>query len=221
MSASSMFEAIVVHEPDTPPTLLVLLFHGVGAQPQDLVPLGQALAAQWPTAGIVSVQSPDPSNLGRGWQWFSVAGVTEANRPARVAATLPRFIETVQHWQRQTGLDAASTILVGFSQGAIMALESTQQPQPLAATVVAIGGRFAQSPRSAPDRTCIHLMHGDADPVMPLQLALDAQRWLQALDAQVTLDVFAGLGHGIDQRVLDAMIRRLQGELLAPRGLTD
>jgi phospholipase/carboxylesterase len=216
-----MFEAIVVHEPDTPPTLLVLLFHGVGAQPQDLVPLGQALAAQCPTACIVSVQSPDPSNLGRGWQWFSVAGVTEANRPARVAATLPRFVETVQHWQQQTGLDAASTILVGFSQGAIMALGSTQQPQPLAATVVAIGGRFAQSPRSAPDRTCIHLMHGDADPVMPLQLALDAQRWLQALDAQVTLDVFAGLGHGIDQRVLDAMIRRLQGELLAPRGLTD
>ncbi|MDP2017147.1 esterase [Hydrogenophaga sp.] len=218
MSKTTMFEAILVHRPDTPPTQLVLLFHGVGAQPQDLVPLGQALARQWPTACVVSVRSPDPSDLGRGWQWFSVIGVSEANRPARVAATLPRFVETVRHWQQQTGLDAANTTLVGFSQGAIMALESTQQPQPLAAAVVAIAGRFAQPPRSSPGRTRIHLMHGDADPVMPTRLAEDAQRQLEALQARVTLDVFPDLGHGIDPRVLDAIARRLQDGALAPAG---
>ena len=219
MSGAGVFDAIAVHQPATPATALVLLFHGVGAQPQDLVPLGRALAARWPTACVLSVRSPDPSDLGRGWQWFSVAGVTEANRPDRVAATLPRFVDTVRHWQQQTGVDATRTALVGFSQGAIMALESTQQPEPLAAAVVAIAGRFAQPPQSAPGQTRIHLMHGDADPVMPLRLAEDALRQLDALRVPVTLDRFPGLGHGIDQRVLDAIVRRLQDGALAPAGL--
>lgn len=214
-----MFNAIMVHQPIASPTHLMLLFHGVGATPQDLVPLGQTLAAQWPTACIVSVRSPDPSDLGLGWQWFSVVGVTEANRPARVAATLSRFVQTVLHWQQRTGLDAARTVLLGFSQGAIMALESTQHPQPLATAVVAIAGRFAQPPRRAPGHTRIHLMHGDADPVMPLRLAEAAQQQLDELRSPVTLDRFPGLGHGIDQRVLDAIVRRLQDEAHAPARL--
>lgn len=49
---------------------LVLLFHRVGASAEDLVPLGQALAARHPKARVVSVRAPDASDLGRGWQWF-------------------------------------------------------------------------------------------------------------------------------------------------------
>ncbi|MGQ3004456.1 MAG: hypothetical protein ACT6Q6_19280, partial [Hydrogenophaga sp.] len=86
---------------------LILLFHGVGAQPGDLVPLGQALAKRQPAAWVVSVRSPDPADLGRGWQWFSVVGVTEDNRPARVAEAMPRFADTVRHWQRRSGVGAA------------------------------------------------------------------------------------------------------------------
>lgn len=61
-----MFETIILNQPNPPPTQLVLLLHGVGAQPQDLIPVGRALGARWPTACIVSVQSPDPSDLGQG-----------------------------------------------------------------------------------------------------------------------------------------------------------
>jgi predicted esterase len=69
-------------------------------------------------AVIVSVQAPDAQGSGR--QWFSVQGVTEDNRPARVAATMPRFVQAVREWQQASGVDTASTTLIGFSQGAIM-----------------------------------------------------------------------------------------------------
>jgi phospholipase/carboxylesterase len=205
-----MQDALIVHRPAAAATQLILLFHGVGSSAEDLRPLGQALAAYLPEACIVSVGSPDASDFGSGWQWFSVQGVTEANRPARVAATLQRFVQTVQHWQQETGLSAAVTTLLGFSQGAIMALESTQQPTPLAARIVAIAGRYAQPPRVAPVLTQIHLMHGDADAVMPVRLSVDALAQLQALGATATLDRFPGLGHGIDQRVLGKIVERLR-----------
>ena len=205
-----MQDALIVHRPATAATQLVLLFHGVGSSPENLSPLGQALAVHRPQACIVSVRSPDASDFGSGWQWFSVQGVTEANRAARVAATMSRFVQTVQHWQQETGVSAAATTLLGFSQGAIMALESTQQPTPLAARIVAIAGRYAQPPRVAPASTQVQLMHGDADPVMPVRLSVDALAQLQALGATVTLDRFPGLGHGIDNRVLDKIVERIR-----------
>ncbi|ODV04291.1 MAG: phospholipase, partial [Rubrivivax sp. SCN 70-15] len=126
---------------------LVLLFHGVGSNARDLLPLGEALSPHLPDALIVSVQAPEAA--GRGWQWFSVQGITEADRPARVAAAMPGFVQTVQRWQDQAGVSTAQTTLIGFSQGAIMSLESTQLDAPPASRVVALSGRFAQPPRRA------------------------------------------------------------------------
>jgi phospholipase/carboxylesterase len=203
--------AILIQQPAATPDELILLFHGVGAQPADLVPLGHAVARRNPLAWVVSVRSPDPSNLGRGWQWFSVIGVTENNRPARVAEAMPGFVEAVRHWQRESGVGPSDTTLIGFSQGAIMALESTQHAPGLSGAVVSIAGRFAQPPQTAPDATRIHLMHGDADGVMPVALAQAAKAALSGHPAAVTLDVFPGLGHGVDQRVLATLVQRLQG----------
>lgn len=188
---------------------LLLLFHGVGSSAEDLAPLGQALAAARPQAWVISVRAPDASDFGQGWQWFSVQGVTEANRPARVAAAMPGFTDRVGAWQRRTDVGAERTTLIGFSQGAIMALEATQQvPQRLARKVVAIAGRFAQAPRHAPAEVALHLLHGEQDRVMPVGLAVDAHAALQTLGAASTLDLFPGLGHGIDGRVVQAILQR-------------
>jgi phospholipase/carboxylesterase len=189
------------------PSQLVLLFHGVGSSARNLAPLGEALAPQLPGAVIVSVQAPDAA--GPGWQWFSVQGITEANRSARVAGAMGKFMQTVQAWQTACGLGPELTTLIGFSQGAIMALESTQLERPVGERVIAIAGRYAQPPRITHAAVRTHLMHGDADGIMPVQGALDAWAQLQALGAVVTLDRFPGLGHGIDGRVVDATLRRL------------
>lgn len=204
---------LVIHKPRhpmAPGAGLVLLFHGVGSRAEDLRPLGEAVAAQRPQDWVVSVRSPSPADVGAGWQWFSVLGVTEENRPARVAAAMPAFQAAVLCWQREAGADPAHTTLVGFSQGAIMALEATQVAgAALAGRVISLAGRFAQEPRQRPLETNIHLMHGDEDRVMPVALAVNADRHLRALGARTTLDRFPGLAHAIDTRVVDAIARRL------------
>lgn len=191
---------------------LLLLFHGVGSSAEDLRPLGEALAALQPQACVVSVRSPDPSDLGQGCQWFSVQGVTEANRPSRVAAAMPRFIDTVRAWQHESRIGPSATTLIGFSQGAIMALESTQQSEPIAGRVIALAGRFAQTPRVAPPQVALHLLHGEQDRVMPAALATDVAAQWRSLGGAATLDLFPGLGHGIDARV----VRRVAEYLAAP-----
>ena len=102
-----------------------------------------------------------------------------------------------------------ATALIGFSQGAIMALESTQQPEPVAGRVIALAGRFAQVPRIAPPHVVLHLLHGEQDGVMPAVLATDAVAQWRALGGTATLDLFSGLGHGIDARVVRRVAEHL------------
>ncbi len=178
-----------------------------------LLPAGRALAAAFPQAAVVSVRAPQRSDLGSGFQWFSVAGITEDSRPARIAAAMPLFEATVQGWQQRTGVAVADTVLVGFSQGAIMALESTQRAAPLSGRVVSLSGRFAHDPRLAPADTTLHFVHGTQDRVIHHGYAEQAAETLALNGANVTVDVVPGLGHQIDAQVLRLLVERLQGQL--------
>jgi len=204
-----MNEAIVLQSPPAAASLF-LLFHGVGSTPQDLAPLGARLAREFPDAAVVSIAAPDRSDLGAGLQWFSVLGVTEQNRPQRVAATLPRFLTAVQHWQQRTGVAASATTLIGFSQGAILSLAAAHANQPPAARVVSLSGRYPELPQQAPTGVIVHFIHGDADPVIPVAHAHNAARALDTLRARVTLDVVPRLGHGIDAAATDLLLQRLR-----------
>ena len=192
--------SIVVARPENA-AHLVLLFHGVGSSAGNLVPLAKVIVKARPDAMVVSVDGPYPSGPGAGRQWFSVAGVTEQNRPDRVKQALPLFLDTIARWQLASGLGADSTTLVGFSQGAIMALEATQSGDPQALCVIALAGRFAQPVRRAPPDVRYRLIHGAGDPVIRPAFSLEAAPVLRQLGAEVTVDVLPGLGHGIDMRV--------------------
>lgn len=183
---------------------LVLLFHGVGSSADNLVPVGGAIAQAHPDAFVVSVNGPQPSTLGSGREWFSVVGITEENRPERISKAMPLFREAVVHWQKASTIGPAATVLVGFSQGAIMSLESTQGETelPLAQRVIAMAGRFAQPVRRAPAGLKFHLIHGEQDGVVPTRSSVEASRELQRAGADATLDLLPGLGHGIDARAL-------------------
>lgn len=198
--------AIVLARPEDA-TQLVLLFHGVGSSAANLAPLGVAIAQARPAAVVVSVDAPHASTLGSGREWFSVVGITEQDRPRRIDQVMPLFLETVAHWQQATGIEAAGTTLVGFSQGAILSLEATQVDRPeVARRVIALAGRFAQPVRRAPQGVRVHLIHGEQDGVVSTRFSVDAAQALQALGADVTLDLLPGLGHGIDARALGLVI---------------
>lgn len=208
-----MTNARIIQLPNTRPEQLILLFHGVGGAPDDLVPVGQRLAATFPNAAIVSIPSRHPSDFGRGYQWFSVSGITEDNRAQRIADAMPDFIETVRAWQRRTDVTPHATMLLGFSQGAIMALESTQQALPLSARVVSLSGRFAHLPQTAPDKTTLHFIHGKSDNVIHYGHAVEAAEKLISLGGDVTADIIPQLGHGISEEVANLVVERLQGYL--------
>ena len=208
-----MSDSLIVARPEGQALQLMLLFHGVGATAQDLVPLGRVLAEAFPAAFIVSVGAPWPCDFGGGRQWFSVQGIDEANRHERIEAAMPAFVETVARWQKEAGVGIDAVALIGFSQGGIMALESPRDRPAIAGRVVSIAGRFASLPETANADATLHLFHGKADPVIPYGFTVEAAQHLVRIGADITADVIPHVGHQVDPAIAELLIERLRGHL--------
>ena len=208
-----MSESIIVARPEGQAEQLMLLFHGVGSTALDLVPLGRVLAAEFPDAFVVSVAAPAPSSAGGGREWFPVLGISEENRPERIEAAMPVFLATVSRWQKEAGVGTDAVALIGFSQGGIMALESTHGQPAVAGRVVSIAGRFARLPTEPNPGTTLHLFHGKLDPVIPYGFTVEAAQHLVNIGADVTADVIPHVGHQINDDIAELLIERLRGHL--------
>lgn len=200
----------VVQSPDKPAQQLLLLFHGVGDNPVAMGEIGSWFAPLFPDALIVSIGGAEPYGSPSGRQWFSVQGVTEENRQARVDAIMPVFIETVRYWQKHSGVSPQATTLIGFSQGAIMSLESIKAEPGLASRVIAFNGRYATLPEIATTATTVHLIHGGEDRVIELSHAVAAQEALIRAGGDVTLDIVENLGHAIDEHSMQFALDHLR-----------
>lgn len=201
--------ALIIQTPTGPAQQLILLFHGVGSDPQAMRPLGQRLADEFPNAMVVSTAAANTSTLGRGYEWFSVIGINEENRQARVDDAMPAFEACVAHWQAQSGVGAAATALIGFSQGAIMSLEAAKRNPPCAGRVVAIGGRFASLPGEALMDVTVHFLHGKEDAVIPYNNTVLAAHHLRDLGSDVTAEVLPFIGHEIHPEFIELVMTRL------------
>lgn len=173
-----------------------VFLHGVGSSGRSMQSLADRLGLP------LDCYCPDGTldfDMERGRQWFSVRGVTEDNRAARVAAALPAFLEVIGRYG-----DPKESLLIGFSQGAIMALHAVAGGLQVAG-VFALSGRLAGPVASRVDWPPVTLLHGSADPVMPPEMAHATEGWLRAAGAAPTLHIFDGLQHGVDDRVVAAI----------------
>ena len=202
-------QSIVVQEQPGGARQLFLLFHGYGANAEDLVPIGQHLAKVFPNAMVVSIAAPEPMGYPGGLQWFSLDGIDDVNRVTRVADALPGLLQVIREWQQRAKVSEAMTALVGFSQGSTMALEASVGAHPPAARVVAIAGRFARLPTQVSREVTIHLLHGMEDAVVPCRHTVEGANRLRELGGDVTADVYPGIGHEIRNETLQLVVQRL------------
>lgn len=184
----------------TTATILVIMLHGVGSNGDDLAPLANVWKSVLPGAVFVSPNAPNRSSFGSGYQWFSVAGVTEENRSGRIKDARPDFDKTVSKIIEENGfsdkLDRVA--FVGFSQGTIMSLDAVASGRWPVGAVVGFSGRLASPLPLAPSTTTpILLIHGSADPVIPASETTKAAAALEALGLKVETVIQPGLPHTI------------------------
>lgn len=179
---------------------LVIFLHGVGSNGEDLAPLGRHWSNILPDVAFASPDAPFAFEQGAGFQWFSLAGVTPENRPARVRAARGAFDDALMRIMADHGMANRwdKVVLAGFSQGAIMALDALASGRWPLAGVVAFSGRLSYEGALTPHpHTPALLVHGHADDVIPWTETDSAALRLKSANVPTETQFEPATGHTI------------------------
>jgi phospholipase/carboxylesterase len=179
------------------PRRLLVMLHGAGSSAGSVVSAALAWQLKLRSAQAVLLQAPHPGPQHQRY-WVDPAEYPVTARAVAQAAGQVR--SAIAACQAARGLEAEQTIVVGFSQGASVALELAFGEAPCAAIIIGYAARLYRLP-SPGDRVSglIHLLHGGADSVVPAVYGEMAYRRLRALGAEVSLDLIPDEGHTVGQ----------------------
>ena len=150
------------------PAFLVVLLHGEGESGQAFIDQALNWAPTLPKAEFLAAEAP-------GGRWFDAA---EADGLDKGLAALDRFLDAALEKRR---LPPSHLALVGFSQGATLALRAgLARPGPVKAVVAFSGGPYGAPALKGEGAPPVLLIHGDADEVAPLTVMREAKAAITA-----------------------------------------
>ncbi|MCR9166058.1 MAG: alpha/beta hydrolase [Nannocystaceae bacterium] len=119
-----------------------------------------------------------------------------------------------------SGLVSGRPVLVGYSQGASVALEVSVAAPDSVSEVIAISGHFAPTrvPTELGEHAVTRVLVGERDTVMSAAVTLGQVRRMQALGYLVEAERFPGQGHGIGPKMRRTALRRIHAALRAQAG---
>lgn len=183
---------------------LLVFLHGYGANGADLLGLADVMGPHLPGVAFVAPDAPEPCRGGGfGFQWFPIPwidGSAQAAADAGLDASTGDLNGFLDARLADEGLTPDRLVLVGFSQGSMMAMHVAPRRSKEVAGIVAISGRLLR-PETLVTETRVKppvlLMHGDQDPVVPFSDMAKAGDALSAAGFPTYGHVMKGTGHGI------------------------
>jgi len=190
---------------------LVVFLHGYGADGNDLIDIGRLWQAQLPDAAFVSPHAPRPCGQApMGREWFPLTFRDPGERWTGVNTAAPVLDAFLDAELARHALPPAALALVGFSQGTMMSLHVGLRRAVAPAAIVGYSGMLALPEETDPNqiaagirsRPPVLLVHGDQDPLIPVDALFHAAQSLAALDVPTEWHISPGVGHSIDQEGL-------------------
>ena len=213
----SLTGPVVLPQSGGPPKSLVVLLHGYGSNGEDLIGLTPFWRDALPDTLFVAPNAPQICpGAPDGYQWWALTSLSPEARAAGVRQSAPILTAFLDDLLARFGLAEDRLVLIGFSQGTMMALHVGPRRAGAIAGIIGFSGMLAdpvalsQEVRSKPP---VLLIHGDADDVLPVSSLARAQEALETQGFAVSTHVSPGLGHGIDEAGiglgLDFLVQRL------------
>jgi phospholipase/carboxylesterase len=217
----------------THPACVVVLCHGYGAPGDDLVGLADELCGLAPAlahrARFIFPEAPlalpELPFGGRAWWPIDMVALQRAmmtgevrrladETPAGLSSSRQKLMALIDEALRQAQLPYGNLVLGGFSQGAMLATDTTLRlDEAPAALAVLSGTLLSQSDwrRLAPRRAGLEVVmsHGKQDPILPFAGAEALKALLDEAGLKTTLHPFRG-GHGIAGNVLAALAHAIE-----------
>jgi len=190
-------------EPPNSARAAMILLHGRGATAEDIM----TIASEVQAAGWVYFA---PQAAGGAWYPNPFTAPIESNEPY-LSAALEMITNLVERVEAQ--VPAHRMVLLGFSQGACLALEWCARNARRYGAIAGLSGGLIGpdgTPRDYPgnfEATPVFLGCSDVDPYIPKRRVEDAAQVLESLGAAVDLRFYPGMGHLVSEDEITVMKR--------------
>ena len=183
---------------------VVVFLHGYGADGNDLLGLADNLAEYLPDTIFLAPNAPERcTGKPTGFQWSPIPWI-DGSDPVQAGESMSKAVDDLNAYLDDMlideGIEADQLILLGFSQGTMMALHVAPRREEAVAGVVGFSGRLLEPEDLAEDtrvRPQVLLIHGDQDDVVTPQSLPDAANALTAAGFTVFAHVSEDTAHGI------------------------
>ena len=185
----------------------MILAHGRGATAEDIM----TIAAELQHPGFAYLA---PQAAGNAWYPNPFTAPIESNEPylSSALAVLEDILARVE-----TTVPSERVILLGFSQGACLTLEFAARHARKYGGVVGLSGGLIGpdgTPRDRPgdfEGTPVFLGCSDIDPHIQKHRVIEAAEVFKRMGADVTMRLYPGMGHTVNQDELEAARKIVEG----------
>lgn len=189
----------------------MIMVHGRGASAEDIL----GLAAEFKVPGFAYLA---PQAAGHSWYPYSFLAPIASNEPGLSSglAVIASLLDSLAEHH----IPAGRTIILGFSQGACLSLEYLARHATRYGGVAGLSGGLIgpdDTPRNYPGSlagTPVFLGCSDIDPHIPKARVLESADILRGLGANVTAQLYPGMGHTVNLQEVRA-VRNMMTALLA------
>lgn len=187
---------------------LIIFLHGYGCDKNDLMPLSKDFSTISNEICFLSVDAPELCSSGYGYQWFPLETLTFT--PKGVYELIRNDITYVKDFiEKQSyklNIDYKNIFLVGFSQGAMVALASALRFDKKIGGVISFSG-FQPDTKETLElelktKQNILLIHGTDDLVVPYGLMAYSKNLLESFGIDVKTYTNIGVDHCINAQGL-------------------
>ena len=204
--------------PGEGPFPTVLMLHGWGASAHDLFSLAPFMHGGG--ALVLCPQGPVSFEIAQGVPGFGWWPITPGREPEGAAFDEARrllrafFDAACQRYP----VDRRKVVVLGFSQGGVMAFDLALSAPEQFAGLVALSSWLPDSLANALSRSPAHenfpalLIHGARDDLIPVALAQEARQKLMALGLNVSYREFE-MQHEVSQEALLEVVRWTEGKI--------
>ncbi len=190
-------------------TVAVIMLHGRGSTADDILSLSQEF-----NTGEVAYLAPQAA----GYQWYPNRFIAplDSNEPYLTSA-LTLVGDLVKHVEK-AGISQEQIVLLGFSQGACLALEYAARNAGRYGGVVGLSGALIGPPGisrtylGSMNQTPVFLGCSDVDFHIPLETVIESASVFRRLQGNVTERIYPGMGHTVNEdeiNFVDDLLRSL------------